>query len=70
MDIIDKGQLMTLNVENCHLQPLIAKALEVNADTVDVWLEGNYTKLRKVAKRTKLHQVAEGGKKDEGTHFS
>ena len=37
MDIIDKGQLMTLNVENCHLQPLIAKALEVNADKAIPW---------------------------------
>ena len=52
MDIIDKGQLVALNVENCHLQPLIAKVLEVNANTIDVvWLEGNYTKLWKVAKR-------------------
>ena len=52
MDTIDKGQLVALNVENCHLRPLIAKVLEVNADMVDVvWLEGSYTRSWKVAKR-------------------
>ena len=60
MDIIDKGHLVALNVENCHLRPLIAKAFEVNADTVDaLWLEGNYTKLWKVAKRKEGRTLVE-----------
>jgi len=51
MDAIEKGQLVALNVENCHLQPLIAKVLEVHAEAIDVvWLEGNYSKSWKVAK--------------------
>ena len=43
---------IALNVENCHLQPLIAKVLEVNAETTDVvWLEGNYKKSWKMTKK-------------------
>ena len=56
MDTVDKGQLVALNVENCHLRPLIAKVLEVSADTIDVvWLEGSYTKSWKLAKRKEGH---------------
>ena len=52
MDAINKGQLVALNVENCHLRPLIAKVLEVNMETIDiVWLEGSYNKSWKVAKK-------------------
>ena len=52
IDTIEKGQLVALNVENCHLKPLIAKVLEVNEETIDVvWLEGSYSKAWKVAKK-------------------
>ena len=49
IDTIEKGQLVALNVENCHLRPLIAKALEVNEETINVvWLEGGYSKAWKI----------------------
>ena len=52
MDAIEKGQLVALNFENCHLRSLIAKVLEVNTDTVHVaQLEEIYTKLWKMARR-------------------
>lgn len=52
MDTIKKGQLVALNVENCHLRPLIAKVLEINEETIDVvWPEGSYSRPWKVAKK-------------------
>ena len=51
-DSIEEGQLVALNVENCHLRPLIAKVLEIKAETIDVvWLEGSYCKPWKIAKK-------------------
>ena len=60
-DTIEKGQLVALNIKNYHLQPLIVKVLEVNAETYDV--------LMCVTKR-QLQQVIEGCKEEGRTHLS
>ena len=55
-------QLVALNVENCHLRPLIiiAKVLEVNEETIDVvWLEGGYSKVWKIAKKKEGHGLVD-----------
>ena len=51
--MIEKDQLVALNVENCTLRPLIAKVLEVKEDNmIDiVWLEGSYSRPWKIAKQ-------------------
>ena len=59
-DSIEKGQLFALNVENCHFWPVIAKVLEIKAETIDiVWLEGSYCKPWKVAKKKQGHVLVE-----------
>ena len=50
--MIEKGQLVAFNVENCHLRPLIARVTDVDDDTMDVlWLDGGYNKAWKIAKK-------------------
>jgi len=52
--------LVALNVENCHLWPLIAKVLEVHAEAIDVvWLESSYSKSWKVAKKKEGHTLVD-----------
>ena len=46
------GHLVALNVENCHLRPLIARVLSVTDMELEVvWLEGSYSRTWKVAKK-------------------
>ena len=46
------GHLVALNVENCHLHPLIARVLSVTDMELEVvWLEGSYSRTWKVAKK-------------------
>ena len=60
MDAIEKGQLVALNVENCHLRPLIAKVLEVHSEAIDVvCLEGSCSKSWKVAKKIEGHTLVD-----------
>ena len=52
LNMIEKGQLVALNVENCDLRPLIARVTDVDDDTMDVlWLDGGYNKAWKIAKK-------------------
>ena len=52
MSSLEVGQLVALNVINCNLRPLLAKITKVHScDLEVVWLEGNYTRPWKVAKK-------------------
>ena len=54
VNAVEVGHLVTLNVMNCNLRPLVAKVTKVNEDNTEViWLEGSYTIPRRTAKKKK-----------------
>ena len=57
---IQDGHLVALNVENCHLRPLIARVLSSSDNELEiVWLEGTYSGAWKVAKKKDGRRVVD-----------
>ena len=51
-DFILETYIVAVNIENCHLCPLMARILSVTDMELEVvWLEGSYSRTWKVAKK-------------------